>query len=69
MITQPDLIEFCDRFFQVEQYPLEERGGIYRFGDRPIHRLGLALEPFPDLNLWIAKHRIDALFLPSPVAA
>lgn len=65
-MTQETLIEFLDRFFQVDQYPEEERGGIYRKSDRPIRRLGLALEPTLDLARSIAHRRIDGLFLHRP---
>ncbi len=66
MITQAALTEFLDRFFQVDLYPDEERGGIYRQSDREIHRLGLALDPTPNLGHQIANRRIDALFLHRP---
>lgn len=66
MMNQQQLIEFLDRFFQVEQYPEEERGGIYQKSDCSIRRLGLALEPFPELDTWITKHRIDAMFIHRP---
>ncbi|MBW4524729.1 MAG: Nif3-like dinuclear metal center hexameric protein [Phormidium tanganyikae FI6-MK23] len=66
MMTQETLIEFLDRFFQVDQYPKEERGGIYRKSDRLIQRLGLALEPTLNFDLWITNHRVDALFIHRP---
>lgn len=65
-MTQETLIEFLDRFFQVDLYPEEERGGIYRKSDRPIHRLGLALDPIPTLDRQIVNHRIDGMFLHRP---
>lgn len=66
MITQQSLIEFLDRFLQVEQYSEDERGGIYRESDRPIQRLGLMLEPIPNVDCWIKRHRIDSLFVHRP---
>lgn len=66
MITQQTLIEFLDRFFQVEQYSEDERGGIYRESDRTIQRLGLMLEPIPNADRWIKNHRIDSLFVHRP---
>lgn len=66
MITQQSLIEFLDRFFMVDQYPAAERGGIYRPSDRQIRRIGLALDPVPNLDRWVANHRVDALFLHRP---
>lgn len=65
MIQPQHLTEFLDQFFQIDRYS-SDVGGIYHNSDRTIHRLGLALEPFPDLNSWIEKHRIDAVFLHRP---
>ena len=33
---------------------------------RPVRRLGLALEPFPDLCAWAASESLDAVFLHRP---
>jgi len=50
-----------------DAFPPEERGGVFRHGDgRPIARLGVALEPWPGLACWVARERLDALFLHRP---
>ena len=43
-----------------------DQNGVYLPSDRPIRRLGLALEPFPTLDRWVAAERLDALFLHRP---
>ncbi len=43
-----------------------DQNGAFLPSDRPIARLGLALEPFPDLAAWVAAERLDALFLHRP---
>lgn len=65
MIYLKDLTEFLDPFFLKHQYD-RDPGGIYRESDRPIHRLGLLLEPFPEIDDWIHRHDLDALFLHRP---
>ena len=45
---------------------VEDQNGIYLPSERPIHRLGLALEPFSTLDAWVAAERLDALFLHRP---
>ncbi len=65
MIYLKDLAEFLDQFFLKHQYE-HDPGGIYHDSDRPIHRLGLLLEPFPTLDDWIRHHDVDALFLHRP---
>jgi putative NIF3 family GTP cyclohydrolase 1 type 2 len=54
-----------DRFFEVDRYP-GESNGIFRHGDRPIERLGLALEPGPGLSARARELNLDALFLHRP---
>ena len=44
----------------------DDQNGIFLPSDRPVHRLGLALEPFPTLDTWVASERLDALFLHRP---
>lgn len=54
-------------------YPLNERGGVFRAptpaedaGERPLARLDLALEFTPALPAWARRERYDALFLHRP---
>lgn len=41
-------------------------GGIYRASAWPVHRLGLALEPWPKLLPWIEQQGLEALWLHRP---
>jgi putative NIF3 family GTP cyclohydrolase 1 type 2 len=63
--TVADLAHFLDRFFDVARYP-DDPGGVYLPGDRPVSRLGLALEPWPGLGAWVRRTAADALFLHRP---
>lgn len=65
MVSINDLAQFLDRFFAVERYG-DDQGGIYRSAERPVRRLGLALEPWPTIDEWAASERLDALFLHRP---
>ncbi len=60
-----EMARFLDWFFQVHRYS-EAVGGICRSSSRPIHRIGLLLEPFPEMSTWVARHRLDAIFLHRP---
>ena len=44
----------------------DDQNGVFLPSDRPVRRLGLALEPFPALDTWVAAERLDALFLHRP---
>jgi len=65
MIYLDDLGQFFDRFFAVHRYP-NDPGGVYRASNRPISRLGLALEPWAGLREWARASHLDALFLHRP---
>ncbi len=43
LILLEQIAEFLDRFFAVDRFPQEERGGVYLPSSRPVKRLGLAL--------------------------
>jgi putative NIF3 family GTP cyclohydrolase 1 type 2 len=60
-----ELARFLNWFFGVHRYP-EEVGGIYRSSSRSIHRIGLLLEPFPEISTWVTHNRLDAIFLHRP---
>lgn len=64
-MQQTELVNFLDYFFTVEQFA-EASQGIYHASDRAIQRLGLALEPSPQLAQWVVSQRIDGLFLHRP---
>lgn len=65
MISLDELAQFLDRFFAVHRYG-NDQGGVYWQSTRPIHRLGLALEPWPQLAEWAIAQSIDAFFLHRP---
>lgn len=60
------IAEFLDQFFTVCDFPVEEQGGVYIPSSRPIKRLGLALEPWEQLEEWIISENLDGLFLHRP---
>ncbi|GAB3335590.1 Nif3-like dinuclear metal center hexameric protein [Larkinella ripae] len=67
----PELIHFLSALFDSPAYPPDEQGGFYFRPDQhlpnaPVQRLGLALEPGPDLPDWISKNRIGTLWLHRP---
>jgi putative NIF3 family GTP cyclohydrolase 1 type 2 len=61
-----DISDFLHNQLAVGRYPVDEQGGIYRPGTRPVARLGLALEPFPGLADWVEQEQLDALWLHRP---
>ena len=61
-----ELADFLAAEFRTNHYPESERGGLYRPSNRPVQRLGLALEPFPELTAWVETARLDALWLHRP---
>ncbi len=65
-IALSSLVDFLSKEFAVDRYPANEQGGVYRASERPIQRLGLALEPGPGLLAGVAKHQPDALWLHRP---
>ena len=62
MTDLSELAAFLDEFFGASRFP-EETDGVLHFGDRPIRRVGLALEPWPGLAMWAERERLDAVFL------
>jgi putative NIF3 family GTP cyclohydrolase 1 type 2 len=52
-------------YFAVERFG-DDQGGIYHASDRPVERIGLALEPWPQVERWVRDARLDALFLHRP---
>lgn len=65
MIAQEELVEFLDEFFEIEKFG-EDKSGIFIANDRPISRVGLALEPWPEIDRWIHESNLDSLFLHRP---
>jgi putative NIF3 family GTP cyclohydrolase 1 type 2 len=64
-IQLEELAQFLDRFFNIQQFE-EDVGGVFQASDRPIRRLGLALERSPGLSQWVQHNQLDALFLHRP---
>jgi putative NIF3 family GTP cyclohydrolase 1 type 2 len=60
-----ELVDFLDEFFAVDPFQSDPHG-IYHPSDRPIRRLGMALEPWEGISAWVITHRVDALFLHRP---
>lgn len=60
------LADFLAGLLTIDRYPPDEQGGIFKVGNRPIERLGLALEPFPEIDSWVKTNQIDILWLHRP---
>ena len=65
MVTLFDLETFLSNFLLASQFT-DDQNGIYRASDRPVEKLGLALEPRPNISDWIIQNDLDALFLHRP---
>jgi putative NIF3 family GTP cyclohydrolase 1 type 2 len=61
-----EIADFLNSEFSIDRYDHNEQGGIYHPSNRPVMRLGLALEPWPGLPEWIADHQIDTLWIHRP---
>lgn len=64
-ITLSEIAAFLDARFDVERYD-GDTNGVYIPSERPVKRLGVALEPWPGLAAWIETARLDGLFLHRP---
>ena len=65
-LSLSDIVDFLHSELACDRYPDTEQGGIYYASDRPVSRLGLALEPFPSLITWVADNDLDAIWLHRP---
>jgi putative NIF3 family GTP cyclohydrolase 1 type 2 len=65
MTTLRDLEVFLTETLLADQFS-DDQNGLYRASERPIKRLGLALEPSPDTADWVRREGLDALFLHRP---
>ena len=61
-----DIADFLWSELACDRYPETEQGGIYQAFNQPVRRLGLALEPFPELTSWVADNQLDAVWLHRP---
>lgn len=64
--TITHIAEFLDDELAVHRFPADERGGVYHPSEQPVQRIGLALEPFPDLAKWVVEQDVNALWLHRP---
>ncbi len=60
-----ELAAFLDELLEVARTP-DDAGGIVRASERPITRLGMVLEPWPEIGRWAHDNAIDALFIHRP---
>lgn len=66
LLSLRELADFLQNELATDRYLNREQGGIYHHSDRPISRLGLALEPWPALPKWLEENKLDALWLHRP---
>jgi putative NIF3 family GTP cyclohydrolase 1 type 2 len=57
-----DIAAFLDAALHVQRFP-DDAHGVIIPSQRPIARIGLALEPWDDMTGWLTAEAIDALFL------
>lgn len=65
MLYLSEIACFLNQLFGSERIP-NDPNGIYHASDRPIQRIGLALEPWAELVEWVEHEHLDALFLHRP---
>jgi len=65
MITIQTLSVFLNHYFDADRF-MHEQPGIMRASPRSVHRLGLALDPWPGLAEWVQMEHLDALLLHRP---
>jgi putative NIF3 family GTP cyclohydrolase 1 type 2 len=64
-IALSDIATYLDSYLGSTRFP-HDQNGIYHPSQRPIQRIGIALELWPDLAQWVQHERLDALFLHRP---
>jgi putative NIF3 family GTP cyclohydrolase 1 type 2 len=64
-LSLSEMAGFLNAYLQVGLFP-NDLNGIYRSSARWINRIGLALEPFPELEQWIDDYSLDAVLLHRP---
>ncbi|MBO0937009.1 Nif3-like dinuclear metal center hexameric protein [Fibrella sp. HMF5335] len=65
-MTLHDIDDWLRTELGADKFPVSEQGGIYVPSDRPVERIGLALEPPPQVGNWVQKNNLDALWLHRP---
>jgi putative NIF3 family GTP cyclohydrolase 1 type 2 len=66
MLSLRELAEWLARLLRTDRYSPDEQGGIFRASERPVERLGLALEPVADIGEWVRNDELDAVWLHRP---
>jgi putative NIF3 family GTP cyclohydrolase 1 type 2 len=61
-----DIAAFLQKTLLTDRFPAKEQGGIFRPSERRIRRLGVALEPSPQLTIQVRSQVFDALWLHRP---
>ena len=57
-----DIATYLDAYLGSARFP-QDQNGIYHPTQHLIQRIGVALEPWPDIVMWVKRERLDALFL------
>lgn len=57
-----EIASFLDDYLRIQDYP-EEPNGMWVDRVAPVRRIGLALDPSPDLGEWARGHALDVLIL------
>lgn len=65
MLSVEQLAHFLNQYFAIHRFE-DDQGGVYKHSTRPIRRIGLALEAWGQINDWVRKAQLDALFLHRP---
>lgn len=60
-----DIATYLDAYLGSVRFP-QDQNGIYHPTQHLIQRIGVALEPWPDIAMWVRRERLDALFLHRP---
>jgi putative NIF3 family GTP cyclohydrolase 1 type 2 len=59
------LADYLNSYLDSAAIP-NDQNGIYRPSQRPIQRIGLAIEPWTGITAWVQQEHLDALFLHRP---
>jgi len=59
------IANYLDSYLGSADIP-NDQNGIYRPSQRPVGRIGLAIEPWAGIETWVQQEHLDALFLHRP---
>ena len=60
-----EIADYLDAYLERARFP-DDQNGIYIPSDRPVRRLGVALEPWQGIRAWVQQEDLQALFLHRP---